>query len=88
MASTPPQHRLARAARQYFQLIEPERLDWPSPDVLKDQKVQKWLYDNLFSEHAMQYPPPDRYRLRVLKHLLSAIENAVTDPEEDVGALF
>lgn len=31
--------------------------------------------------------PPERYQLRVLKPLLSKIEQAIEDPEEDVGIL-
>jgi protein-lysine N-methyltransferase EEF2KMT len=76
---------LGRVSRQYFQLLGPEQLEWPSGDVLKDPEVQAWIYHNIFSESASHNAPPDRYRLRVLKNLLSIIESAVKDPDEDVG---
>ena len=39
----------------------------------------------MFKEGGPTFPPPDRYKLRVLKKLLESMEKAIEDPEEDVG---
>ncbi|KAH9866662.1 hypothetical protein J1614_008355 [Plenodomus biglobosus] len=69
--------------RQYFQLVEPQQLRWPDLDTLKRPKVQSWLFTNLFDTERIRSPPPDRYQLRILKILISKLEGAITDPEED-----
>lgn len=71
--------------RQYLQLFEPDFLAWPPKPLLKDSGVQSWLYSNLFDTEKHTMLPPERYQLRVLKPLLSKIEQAIEDPEEDVG---
>lgn len=73
--------------RQYLQLFEPDFLAWPPKPLLKDASVQSWLYSNLFDTEKHTMLPPERYQLRVLKPLLSKIEQAIEDPEEDVGIL-
>ncbi|KAF1997102.1 hypothetical protein P154DRAFT_441978 [Amniculicola lignicola CBS 123094] len=75
--------RLNVLRRQFLQLVEPTQLRWPGPAVLKHSEVQKWLSSNLF-DRSQGLPPPERYQLRVLKTLISKIENAIDDPEEDV----
>lgn len=70
--------------RQYFQLVEPSQLHWPSGDILKDATVQAWLFANLFDAGKVLSPPLERYQLRVLKLLISKLEQSITDPEEDV----
>lgn len=68
--------------RQVLQLVDPKELQWPSSDSLRSLDVQLRIYQRLFqSEH----PPPERYQLRVLKKLLSLIEESIVDPDEDVG---
>ena len=80
-----PQTSLERFRRQFFQLIDPQELTWPPKLLLKASESQEWLYEHLFSQDAINYPPPRRYQLRVLKQLLKIIEESVDDPEEDVG---
>lgn len=77
---------LVRFRRQYFQLFEPDFLTWPPKSLLRDAGVQQWLYKQCFDTDANQYLPSDRYRLRVLKPLLRKVEQAIEDPEEDVGS--
>lgn len=71
--------------RQYFQLFEPDFLAWPPKTLLRDASVQQWLYQQCFNADANPHLPSDRYRLRVLKPLLKKVEQAIEDPEEDVG---
>jgi hypothetical protein len=70
--------------RQYFQLVEPQQLRWLDDAILKLPEVQSWLFQHLFDTANITSPPPDRYQLRVLKLLISKLERAITDPEEDV----
>lgn len=74
--------------RQYFQLAEPSQLYWPTGETLKTATVQSWLFSNLFDKDKIPSPPLDRYQLRVLKLLISKLEQSITDPEEDVRLLF
>jgi hypothetical protein len=70
--------------RQYFQLVEPHQLRWPDDVMLKHPDVQAWLFREMFDTEQIKSPPPDRYQLRVLKLLVSKLEGAIDDPEEDV----
>lgn len=70
--------------RQYLQLVEPHQLRWPDDSILKRPDVQSWLFNGLFDMNNIKSPPPDRYQLRVLKLLISKLERAINDPEEDV----
>ena len=74
--------------RQYIQLIDPEELRLPSNDLLRLPDIQAQIYSSMFHESSMTYAPPERYRFRVLRRLVKALENAIEDPEEDVGASF
>jgi hypothetical protein len=74
--------------RQYFQLVEPQQLRWPNDAILKAPEVQSWLFMNLFDTANITSPPPDRYQLRVLKLLISKLEQSITNPEEDVRSPF
>ncbi|KAL9097544.1 MAG: hypothetical protein Q9165_000440 [Trypethelium subeluteriae] len=69
--------------RQYFQLVEPKQLAWPVRDQLRLPEIQVWIHDHMFNTESLPYPPPDRYQLRVLKQLMSRIEEAIIDPNED-----
>ncbi|KXS93513.1 hypothetical protein AC579_6419 [Pseudocercospora musae] len=71
--------------RQYFQLHEPDFLAWPPKQLLRDSSVQAWLYAKLFDGEKNSYLPAERYQFRVLKPLVSRIEEAIENPEEDVG---
>lgn len=70
--------------RQYFQLVEPQQLRWLDEIMLKKFNVQAWMFTNMFNTDRIKSPPPDRYQLRVLKLLISKLERAIDDPEEDV----
>lgn len=69
---------------QYFQLSDPAQMRWPEAQLLKRSEAQAWLFEEMFDRDSIQYPPPERYQVRVLKQLVSVIENAIDDPEEDV----
>ena len=71
--------------RQFRQLLEPERLSLPSLEQIRIPHVQAYLYETMFREEGLEYPPPDRYGIRVLKMLVERMERAIIDPEEDVG---
>ena len=74
--------------RQYLQLVELEHLAWPSPQQLRMPDTQAWIFNRMFNGELMQYLPPNRYQLRVLKRLMARIERAIIDPDEDVGPLL
>ena len=81
MAASPsPQE--ARFCWQYLQLEQ--SLDSPDGDVLRDEAVQETIYQQLFAPDAPTPLPPARYRLRVLKELISRIESAIEDWEMHV----
>lgn len=71
--------------RQYLQLIDPNELAIPSIESLRLPGLQARIYDSMFNEANLPFPPPDRHKYRVLKKLVAAIEQAIVDPEEDVG---
>ena len=72
--------------RQYLQLTDPEELTLPRKEVLRLPDIQAQIYNDMFDESNIVYAPPERYRFRVLKRLVKALEDAIEDPEEDVGA--
>lgn len=86
MASVAPEleRSLETFAAQYFQVVEPLNLTFPSGEVLIKPEVQQWVYQNMFNETTVWPVPPVGYRNRVLKTLLSKIEDSITDPEHDV----
>ncbi|KAL9638763.1 MAG: hypothetical protein Q9164_001353 [Protoblastenia rupestris] len=69
-------------SRQYYQMVDPEQLTLPAPRFLRLPEVQRQIYKNMFDDR-MQWPPPERYKFRVLKRLVEAMEKAIEDPEED-----
>lgn len=71
-------------AAQYFQAVEVRSLRFPPGDVLVKLPVQQWINQNMFCEDTVWPLPPLNYRTRVLKMILSTIEESFTDPEEDV----
>ena len=71
--------------RQYLQLLDPGSLSLPEPQILKRPEIQSQMYVSMFRDSSVPYPPPVRYRFRVLKRLVSALEEAMEDPDEDVG---
>ena len=71
--------------RQYLQCLDPESLSLPNPEVLRLPDTQSRMYSSMFDESRLQYAPSERYRFRVLKRVIGALEEAVEDPDEDVG---
>ncbi|KAK3718513.1 hypothetical protein LTR37_005017 [Vermiconidia calcicola] len=69
--------------RQYLQLFEPDFLAWPPKQLLRDSGVQEWLYNHMFNAEHSTYLPSERYQFRVIKPLVSKIEQSIEDPEED-----
>ncbi|KAK6008776.1 hypothetical protein QM012_000679 [Aureobasidium pullulans] len=77
-------HQICLFRRQYLQLLDAQNLTWPSSETLRSSQAQEWIFEHLFqTDDVSQFLPPERYRLRVLKLLMSKIENSVVDPEED-----
>lgn len=70
--------------RQYLQCLDPEQLKLPKPEILKLPEIQSQIHAHMFDDGRLKYPPPERYRFRVLKRILAALERAIEDPEEDV----
>ena len=70
--------------RQYLQLIDPNELAIPCNEALRSPDLQGRIYNSMFNETSLRFSPPDRYKFRVLKELVAAIEQAIVDPEEDV----
>lgn len=70
--------------RQYVQLVEPEHLILPQKDVIKLPEVQAELFETMFRKGSLEYPPSERYQLRVLKRIVTALEEAIDDPDQDV----
>ena len=71
--------------RQFLQLVDPEELTLPRKELLRLPDTQAQIYSDLFDASRIVYVPPERYQFRVLKNLLKALEDAIEDPEEDVG---
>lgn len=74
---------VVRFCNQFLQL---ERgLDYPGSRLLREEHVQAFLFNRLFSDGAVPYPPPPRYQLRVLKELMPRIESSIEDWEQHVS---
>jgi hypothetical protein len=69
---------------QYFQLVEPADLCVLPGPIVKDLAVQDAIYKHMFNEAILWPIPPLSYRTRVLKMILSLIDEAFSDPEQDV----
>ena len=74
--------------RQYLQIQDPEQLSFPPPEILKLPDVQARIYESILDEGNLPHELPPRYKFRVLKRLVHAIEQAIDDPDEDVGCVF
>lgn len=70
--------------RQYLQLVDLERLAIPNLDSLRLPDVQAEIFQTMFDEETRPFPSPDRYKFRVLKKIVDALEEAVVDHEDDV----
>ncbi|KAL9121557.1 MAG: hypothetical protein Q9187_001891 [Circinaria calcarea] len=69
--------------RQYQQLLEPDKIIIPSSVILRRPQIQAQIFETMFKDGSLSFPPPDRYKIRVLKKLLESMEEAIEDPEED-----
>ncbi|KAI2631636.1 S-adenosyl-L-methionine-dependent methyltransferase [Xylaria nigripes] len=81
MADADPQLQLFK--RQYIQLFEPDFLAWPHPQLLRRSDAQAWIFKHLFDARRNPRLPPERYQLRVLRQLITRIDKAIQDPDED-----
>ncbi|KAL2173691.1 putative methyltransferase-domain-containing protein [Thermothelomyces heterothallicus CBS 202.75] len=52
--------------------------DFPAAELLREETVQETIYKRVFGEEV-PLRPPRRYRVRVLKQLISRIEGAIED---------
>ncbi|EAW20953.1 protein-lysine N-methyltransferase [Aspergillus fischeri NRRL 181] len=68
---------------QYFQQVEPHLLEFPDGRTMIKSAAQSALYERMFNEAALWPIPPLNYRARVLKNILSLLEESISDPEED-----
>lgn len=75
---------LRKLVAQYFQLVEPRDLCVPSADAIVNPAVQAAIYERMFNQDTLWPIPPASYRTRVLKMILSRIEESISNPEEDV----
>lgn len=74
--------------RQYLQLVESEELTLPPKQLLRLPDTQAQIYNDVLTKYDTTWGPPERYKFRVLKRLVKALEDAIEDPEEDVGFLL
>jgi hypothetical protein len=74
---------MIRFYRQYMQQIK--ELNYPPGVLLINPDVQDCLHKYFFDEAVTLYLPPAQYQARVLRRLISNIEKACNDPDEDVG---
>ncbi|EAW10905.1 protein-lysine N-methyltransferase [Aspergillus clavatus NRRL 1] len=68
---------------QYFQQVEPHLLNFPDGRTMINAATQTVIYERMFNEAAVWPIPPVNYRARVLKIILSRLEESISDPEED-----
>jgi hypothetical protein len=76
------QHELSLFRRQYLQLQV--GINYPDAQCLRQEDFQQALCNEVFSEGAVKYQPPQRYQLRILKELIRKIETSISDWEEEV----
>ncbi|OJJ48099.1 hypothetical protein ASPZODRAFT_157906 [Penicilliopsis zonata CBS 506.65] len=74
---------LDKLVAQYFQLVEPRELELPCSSRLVTPAVQRAIFERMFDDARVSPVPPAGYRSRVLKMIISQIEEAICNPEED-----
>lgn len=67
-------------------MVDPEQLDMPPMRTLRLPEVQAKIFETIFDEKLLSFPSPQRYKFRVLKKIVDALEQSIVDPEEDVGS--
>ena len=71
-----------KLSAQYFQQVDPRDLQLPTKDAIVRPSVQRAIYETMFNG---TWPiPPVAYRTRVLKMIVTRIEECISNPEEDV----
>ena len=73
--------------RKCLQMLDPDEINYPMEWFMKLPATQKWIYDHLFNEENVAIMPYAPYAYRILKKLMSILEAAMKDPEEDVSLL-
>ncbi|PTU22178.1 hypothetical protein P175DRAFT_0478154 [Aspergillus ochraceoroseus IBT 24754] len=68
---------------QYSQQVDPPRLSIPHGRDLVSPTTQSAIYETMFDDTRTWPLPPVPYQTRVLKMILSRIEESICDPEED-----
>ncbi|KKZ67719.1 hypothetical protein EMCG_06586 [[Emmonsia] crescens] len=68
---------------QYLQLLEPQHLSIPPNNVLIKTEVQQLICQRMFDEARVWPIPPLGYRIRILKILISKLEESISNFEED-----
>jgi len=76
------QHQLNLFRRQYLQLQT--NVTVPDHQCLRQDAFQQALLQDVFSDDATEYQPPQRYQLRILKELMQRIEASITNWEDEV----
>lgn len=73
--------------RKCLQMLDPDEINYPMEWFIKLPATQKWIYDHLFNKENVAIMPYAPYSYRILKKLMSILEAAMKDPEEDVSFL-
>jgi hypothetical protein len=68
---------LSRFCRQVLQVNL--HLDFPPPEVLRQDRAQEFILEQAFSQERIPCLPPAAYRLKTLQKLISRIEHSITD---------
>ncbi len=84
-AMTNGQWPLEMFKRKYLHMEDPHEITFPPKELVKSPAAQRWMVDNMFDRRRIKYLPTARYTFRVMKKLLSILEEAMEDPEEDVS---
>lgn len=84
-AMTDGQLRLEMFKRRYLQMEDPHEITFPPKELIKLPVTQRWMVETMFDRRNIKYLPTARYAFRVMKKLLSILEEAMEDPEEDVN---
>ncbi|KAK3296596.1 S-adenosylmethionine-dependent methyltransferase-like protein [Chaetomium fimeti] len=53
---------------------------FPHPELLREEEVQETIYKRVFS-HEVPLRPPPRYRVKILKELMTRVESSIQDWE-------
>lgn len=64
---------------------DPLEIKYPAKELIKPLAAQVWLLDNLFNKRRLKHLPTARYTYRIMKKLLSMLEEAMENPKEDVS---